>query len=175
MIQLDNITFKMQYEDKINKILSDTNTTAEDFYALKTFKDQIGRKGNTEFHMSEIVYHVELRDTNTNDIVKNFITSYSNKAEAKKKEFKKIAENDKNLKLVSYEKTVRIGDIYIIGEVINRDVTIEHFCNNIDKLNSLKIAYIIDDPDVGTEFKFDTFLECTSTIIMYKHFTTVEG
>lgn len=169
---IEDLNNKIIYEKEISKILADCNIDSKTFYELKTFKDQIGPKGHTEWHFDEIVYTLELFDEN-HKLVKRFQTSYKHKAEKQKKEFENLAKKD-NLTLVEHANNVHIGDIYVIGEVCN-DKTIEHHCNDFNKLEKLMIAYVIDDPDKGSEFHFDKFIDCTANIIMYKHFTTVLG
>ncbi len=169
---IEDLNLKLVYEKEIADVISRNNVDSKKFYELKTFKDQIGPKGHTEWHFDEIVYTLELFDIN-HELVKRFQTSYKDKAEKQKKEFQKLAARD-NLTLVEHNNTVHIGDIYVIGEVCNNN-NIEHHCTDFNKLSALKIAYVIDDPTTGSEFRFDEFIDCTANIIMYKHFTTVIG
>lgn len=169
---IEDLNLKLVYEKEIADVISRNNVDSKKFYELKTFKDQVGNKNHTEWHFNETIYTLELFNEN-HDLIKRFQTSYKDKVGKQKKEFENILKKE-NLKLVEYNKDVHIGDIYVVGEVCT-DNTIEHHCMDFSKLEKLKIAYIINDPDKGVSFHFKPFTECAADILMYKHLTTVLG
>ena len=169
---VDDLNFKLLFSNEIDGVIAKSNVNIKEFYSLKTFKDQVVNKKHTEWHFNETIYTLELFNEN-HDLIKRFQTSYKNKAGKQKKEFENILKKE-NLKLVEYNKDVHIGDIYVVGEVCT-DNTIEHHCMDFSKLEKLKIAYIINDPDKGASFHFKPFTECAADILMYKHLTTALG
>lgn len=169
---VDDLNFKLLFSNEIDGVIAKSNVNIKEFYSLKTFKNQVGNKKHTEWHFNETIYTLELFNEN-HDLIKRFQTSYKDKAVKQKKEFENILKKE-NLKLVEYNKDVHIGDIYVVGEVCT-DNTIEHHCMDFSKLEKLKIAYIISDPDKGASFHFKPFTECAADILMYKHLTTVLG
>lgn len=169
---VDDLNLKLLFSNEIDGVIAKSNVNIKEFYSLKTFKDQVGNKKHTEWHFNETIYTLELFNEN-HDLIKRFQTSYKNKAGKQKKEFENILKKE-NLKLVEYNKDVHIGDIYVVGEVCT-DNTIEHHCMDFSKLEKLKIAYIISDPDKGASFHFKPFTECAADILMYKHLTTALG
>ena len=171
MIKLDDLNYKIVYEDKLSSIIANNNIDATKFYSLENFKNQISSR-KTEFHFDEIVYHLSLLDNNKN-VIKTFITSYEKKFNKEKINFFNEAKKI-NGTFKADTQVVHIGDIYILGEFCDT-------CNNIippktydrELLNKLNIAYVISDPDTGNIFKYESFFDCVSSIITYMHYTTV--
>lgn len=170
-MNINNLNYKIFFESQLNEIITNNSIEPEVFYNLKNFKNQIS-SGRTEFHFDETHYCVKLFDQDGN-IKDQFITSYKKKATEKINNFSVIAKQI-NGSVTCDETPAHIGDIYILGEIYSCQMPLPKKTYNKNLLDQLHIAYVISDPDMGEQFKFESFSTCVSSIITYMHYTLIE-